>query len=196
MDDYIRIETEVIRITEVTTTGVPVEDAYWGVAAYAHDPCLVRAARSLGELAALVGDLTDPLALFALAQREYPLGHLDGSAMSNAQLDAWLAARQPLPDPKPFTPRPGFPTQTELLRIETVDVGTERVTDEAFGIAARGPFGEAIARIASTLEDLAGIVELGDHADRWDYVASCATIGTVTGGYVDPLTRALSGFRI
>jgi hypothetical protein len=186
------IEAEVLRLVEVTPTGEPLEHGYWGAAAYSRDSGIVRAAENLDQLRELAGDLEDPVALFRLVQREYPLGNLDGTRMTNDELDQWAASCQPLPDPKPFRPHPDYPTQTELLRIDTFNPKTGRIDDVWYGIAARGPRGDAIARVAPTLDEMSDLVDLDGHEDLWDYVASRQTIGTVTGGFVDPLARSLT----
>jgi hypothetical protein len=186
------IYSAVVRFTEVDpVTGKNLDEGYFGAAAYSEEVGIVRAARSLNELAGLVGDLNDNLALFNFVLREWPLGNLDGHAFDDEEMAAWASSTRPVPDPKPFIPADGYPTASEVIRFEDLDPVTGATTETQYGISVRGPFcGTTFGRWCESLEELrdyAGPLE--SHEARWAAMDDSMTIGTIDGGFRDPITR-------
>lgn len=189
--------SHVVLLTQVDpTSGAELDPGYYGVRALPSanaDGAIVRAARTLSELAEQVCDLCSDRARFEFVLREFPVGHFNGEAFSEEEDAAWRV--RPVVDPKPFVPVPEYPTSSEVVRIDVIEPDSGAVRETTLGLVARSGYaGTTIVDTeASSFADLSTRVpQATTHPGRWRAIeAAGVTIGTIDDKYKDPVDLAI-----
>lgn len=197
--------TEVLHIAAVAPrTGEAIEAGAYGLlASGGHADAILRCAQTLEELRAVVGDLADTRARYELCYLVEPCIGPPWETTNLYSVDEGQQAllrelaRRFAPHRQPLSAYVqegcGGPSSARVVRLVELDPTTGAELEAWYGVWARGRFGPAITRSASSLAELRELV--GGSLDDERAVAARAGRGLphrhVVWGIVDPVASFL-----